>query len=67
MSVFMLVPTEDAEKLKHIVAKSFSDEKDRFILDGHACFVSFSGTSSELANLLDLPGAKKRKIVPVPQ
>lgn len=66
MAVFMIVPTEDAERLATLVTKSF-EEKDRFILPGkQACFVKFSGTTKELSDVLDLAGDVKKEDRPCP-
>ena len=47
MPVFMIVPTEDADRLVRVVSASFT-ETERFILPGnHACFVKFGGTSGD--------------------
>lgn len=66
MAVFMIVPTEDAERLATLVTKAFG-EKDRFILAGkQACFVKFSGTTKELGDVLDLAGTVKKEDPPCP-
>ena len=66
MAVFMIVPTEDAERLAVLVTKAF-EEKDRFILPGkQACFVKFSGTTKELSDALDLAGSVKKEDRPCP-
>ena len=66
MPVFMIVPTEDADRLVRVVSASFT-ETERFILPGnHACFVKFGGTSAELADRLDLPGNKNKDDRPCP-
>ena len=66
MSVFMIVPTEDAERLAMLVTKTF-EEKERFILPGkQACYVKFSGTAKELSDALDLAGTIKKEDRPCP-
>ena len=66
MSVFMIVTTEDAERLAMLVTKTF-EEKERFILPGkQACYVKFSGTAKELSDALDLAGTIKKEDRPCP-
>lgn len=66
MFVFMIVPTEDAERLDMLVTKTF-EEKERFILPGkQACYVKFSGTAKELSDALDLAGTIKKEDRPCP-
>lgn len=66
MPVFMIVPTEDAERLERVVTMGF-DEKDRYILPGkQACFVRFDGTSQEIAQKLDLSGEQSQDDRPCP-
>lgn len=66
MPVYMIVPTEDAERLARVVTAGF-EEKDRYILPGkQACFVKFDGTSQEIAQKLDLPGDQSKDDRPCP-
>ena len=66
MTVFMIVPTEDAERLSLRVTQAL-EEKDRFILPGkQACCVKFSGTTQELSEVLDLAGTIKEENCPCP-
>lgn len=66
MSVYMIVPTENADQLERIVSKAFT-KKDRYVLPNKfACFVRFSGTTQELATLLDLAGTEKKEDRPCP-
>lgn len=66
MPIFMLVPTEDAERLEKVVTKAF-DSKDCYVLPGkQACFVRFDGTSQEIAEKLDLAGSKSKEDRPCP-
>lgn len=66
MAIYQLTPTEDADRLSRIVAKSF-DEKDFFILPGkQACFIKFDGTSQEIAQMLDLSGVNNKEDRPCP-
>ena len=62
----MIVATEDPARLARIVRAAFN-EQNRYILNGDfACFVSFSGSSQELSNLLDLEGTNKKEDRPCP-
>lgn len=66
MPIYVIVPTEDAERLERVVTKAFP-EKDRFILPGkQACFVRFDGTSQEIAQTLDLAGDQSKEDSPCP-
>ncbi len=66
MPVFMIVPTEDANRLERVVTKAF-DQSDRYVLPGkQACFVRFKGTSQEIAEKLDLVGDKTTDDRPCP-
>lgn len=66
MPVFMIVPTEDADRLERVVTKTF-EPADRFILPGkQACFVKFNGTSQEIAQKLDLAGDQNKEDRPCP-
>lgn len=66
MPVFMIVPTEDADRLERVVTKTF-EPADRFILPGkQACFVKFNGTSQEIAQKLDLAGDQNKEDRPYP-
>lgn len=67
MPIFMIVPTEDAERLERVVTKTFPNEQDRYILAGkQACFVRFNGTSQEIAQKLDLAGDQSKDDRPCP-
>lgn len=67
MAIYMLVPTEDAERLERVVLKAFPSSQDHFVLPNKgACFVNFSGTSMELSKLLDLTGTEKKEDRPCP-
>lgn len=67
MAVFMIVPTEDPQRLERLVCREFPEEKDRYILPGkQACYVKFSGTTKELSEKLDLQGIKKEGDRPCP-
>lgn len=66
MPIFMIVPTEDADRLARVVTKAFVQD-DRFILPGRqACFVKFNGTSQEIAHMLDLAGDQNKEDRPCP-
>ena len=66
MPVFMIVPTEDADRLERVVTKTF-EPADRSILPGkQACFVKFNGTSQEIAQKLDLAGDQNKEDRPCP-
>lgn len=66
MAVYMLVPTDDAERLKNLVIDLFKEE-DRFILPGNsACFVKTNKTSFELSEELDLEGKNRKDNRPCP-
>ena len=66
MPVFMIVPTEDADRLERVVSKAF-EPADRYILPGkQACFVKFNGTSQEIAQKLDLSGDQNKEDRPCP-
>ena len=66
MAIFMVVPTEDAERLARLVSASF-EEENRFVLPGkQACFVRFAGTTQELSAKLDLDGTKSKTDRPCP-
>lgn len=67
MSTYMIVPTEDAERLERVVLKTFPSEKDRYVLPNkYACFVRYDGTSEELTNILDLQGNQNKEDRPCP-
>lgn len=66
MPVYMIVPTEDADRLARVVS-SFFKETDYYILpQNFACFVRFNGTSAELATELDLAGDNNKNDRPCP-
>lgn len=66
MPVFMIVPTEDAERLERLVRKAF-EPSDLYVLPGkQACFIKFNGTSQDLTERLDLAGAKNKEDRPCP-
>lgn len=67
MSVYMIVPTEDSERLERVVLKIFPTERDRYVLPNKAaCFVRYDGTSAELTSLLDLEGNQNKEDRPCP-
>lgn len=67
MPTFMIVPTEDAQRLAESVTTAFANEKDRYILEARqACFVKFDGTSEEIAQKLDLAGNRNADARPCP-
>ena len=66
MPIFMIVPTEDADRLERVAKKSF-DSSNLYVLPGkQACFVGFDGTSQELAEKLDLAGTNNKEDRPCP-
>lgn len=66
MAVFMIVPTEDSERLEALVKSLFNDEDIYVLPNKGAVFVRYSKTSSELAEELDLSGQRLKENRPCP-
>ena len=68
MAVYMIVPTEDADRLEALVKSVFKDNPDDIYIvpNKGACFIRYAKTSSELAEELDLAGQKSKENRPCP-
>lgn len=66
MAIYMLVPTEDADRLEKLVRSLFKEDDVYVLPNKGAVFVRYQKTSSELAEELDLSGQKLKENRPCP-